>query len=308
MEHTQEYIESAEFSSESDKRTKNFVHKEQRMWSRTKRQRRQRNKSLRQARFDKHQKQQQQEQDQQLQYEGIQGIIFGYLDITEFPIRFINTTCSKQVLCLWLKNSSVETTTLKYPMMNNPNQVLTTHKINGKLHRFDGPAFYCDSEQKWFQNNQLHRDGDEPALMSEHLTEWRKSGQLHRDHDKPARIETYLSRRHERGMDVERKNIIESWWKHGRLHRSGGLPAMVSSEGATITTQCWYEHGRLHRLDGPAVIEPLLSRDSSSSVKERWFREGIEYYEPAGFDALLCGDSSKCLWVTRALPPTTSLL
>ena len=98
------------------------------------------------------------------------------------------------------------------------------YRLNGKLHREDGPAIERTSGTKeWYFNGKLHRlDG-------------------------PADAE------HRQAMPaVERANGHKSWFIDGKLHRLGG-PAIESTDGYkewwrwrwSITKWCiWYNNSR----------------------------------------------------------------
>jgi hypothetical protein len=58
-------------------------------------------------------------------------------------------------------------------------------RLNGKLHREDGPAIeYMDGAKVWYLNGERHCIGG-PAYESSFLNTWWKNGKLHRE-DGPA--------------------------------------------------------------------------------------------------------------------------
>ncbi len=59
-------------------------------------------------------------------------------------------------------------------------------RINGKLHREDGPAIeYPNGDKEWYINGKHHRE-DGPAIeLHDGHKEWRINGELHRE-DGPA--------------------------------------------------------------------------------------------------------------------------
>ena len=68
----------------------------------------------------------------------------------------------------------------------------------------------------WFQNDQVHRDGDKPAFIGANGSlSWYLNGQLHRDGDKPARI--YAD-----------DSLV--WWQNDQIHRICG-PAIIRVDG-----------------------------------------------------------------------------
>ena len=77
-------------------------------------------------------------------------------------------------------------------------------KLNGKLHREEGPAVECpDGTQYWYLNGVLHREGG-PAIERPNGTRvWYLNGKLHR----------------EGGPAVERPDGRQEWWVNGVRHR-----------------------------------------------------------------------------------------
>jgi hypothetical protein len=75
----------------------------------------------------------------------------------------------------------IEKTVLKYGTI--------IYKLNGKLHKEDGPAvYYPDGSKKYYLNDKLHNE-DGPALeYSNGYKEYRLNGELHRE-DGPAIVD-----------------------------------------------------------------------------------------------------------------------
>lgn len=89
-------------------------------------------------------------------------------------------------------------------------------RVNGKLHRDDGPAAeYANGNKGWYQNNQLHREGG-PAVEYSHGTKfWYQNGKRHRTD----------------GSAVEFANGNKEWWLNGE---------QVSEEDITQNTEQLY--------------------------------------------------------------------
>jgi antitoxin component YwqK of YwqJK toxin-antitoxin module len=122
-----------------------------------------------------------------------------------------------------------------------------TYKLNGKLHREDGPAvIYGSGRQVWYQNGKLHRDDGPAIIYVSRLQEWYQNGKLHRD-DGPAYI----------------NGDCQEWYQNGKMHRLDG-PAIIYGSGR----QDWYQNGKLHREDGPAIIK-------NDGTQEYWI-DGIK--------------------------------
>ena len=123
--------------------------------------------------------------------------------------------------------------------MNEPTKTVDSkgtieYRLNGKLHREDGPAveWANDGNKYWYQNGKRHRT-DGPAIEDADGTkEWYINGVLHRT-DGPA---------------IEDPNGHKEWWVNGKRHRTDG-PAIEWANG----NKYWYINGVIHRTDGPAV-------------------------------------------------------
>ena len=81
-----------------------------------------------------------------------------------------------------------------------------TWRINGKLHRENGPAIYdpCAGIEIWCSENNIHRE-DGPAYISKYGHSWYLHGMLHRTNG-PAHI-------------TSTGNQI--WWRNGKLWPEG---------------------------------------------------------------------------------------
>lgn len=112
-------------------------------------------------------------------------------------------------------------TTITYQVTVSP--VCTEWRLNGKLHREDGPAIeYANGDRFWFQNGDLHRE-DGPAIEYAGGTRcWYQNGELHRE-DGPA---------------VEYASGARRWYRNGLLHRTDG-PAVELENGVRY----WYLNG-----------------------------------------------------------------
>jgi hypothetical protein len=100
------------------------------------------------------------------------GVLLGYLDMTDYAIEWVLSELPKEIRILWLQHSNVEILHLK------------THKeyrINGKLHRLDGPSkVYKNGGKRWFQANQLHRVDGPAVIYGNGGKRWFQFGKLHR--------------------------------------------------------------------------------------------------------------------------------
>jgi len=100
-------------------------------------------------------------------------------------------------------------------------------KLNGELHRKDGPAVeYTDGYKAWWLHGMRHRE-DGPAIERADGTKaWYLHGVLHRE-DGPA---------------VEYTDGYKAWYLHGEMHREDG-PAIEYADG----TKAWYLHGNWYK-------------------------------------------------------------
>lgn len=101
--------------------------------------------------------------------------------------------------------------------------------------------------ERWFKDNQLHRDDDLPAtigyingILWQH---WYQHGEEHRE-SMPAVLATNST-----GMVLS-----EVWCRAGKRHREGGLPAYILRNADGILRREEYTINGLFRTDGPAVI------------------------------------------------------
>ena len=123
---------------------------------------------------------------------------------------------------------------------------LTEYRLNGELHREDGPA-YDDGEgcKAWYLHGKKHREGAPAVENPDGSRCWFLNGELHREGG-PA-VETpnpYF------GGD---RKMVE-YYVHGKLHREDG-PALDDGDGQRE----WYLDGKRHCVTGPAVEEECTS-------------------------------------------------
>lgn len=99
-----------------------------------------------------------------------------------------------------------------------------TFKLNGLMHRPDGPAWIgTNDELAWWQNGQRHRT-DGPAIVgADGHEQWWQNGVRHRS-DGPA---------------VIWRDAGEQWWLSGVRHRIDG-PALTDANGR----QTWWIQGK----------------------------------------------------------------
>ena len=145
----------------------------------------------------------------------------------------------------------------------NKKEGVRVWKLNGKIHREDGPAieWLDDPDTKaWYLNGLRHRT-DGPAFeRNDGCKMWFVNGVQHRI-DGPA---------------VVWGNGGEMWMVNGEYHRIGG-PAWIVKHDPKSEREEWWVNNKRHRLDGPAVTWakcPVWS----NSTKEYWI-DGCEYTE-----------------------------
>ena len=130
-------------------------------------------------------------------------------------------------------------------------------KVNGKLHREDGPAYESSLGCKcWYRNGYLHRT-DGPAVILPYRKEWWLNGKQVSEEEVMKNTQQPQCIINERGDKV--------WSVNGKFHRTDG-PAWEWANG----DESWYQNNEPHRTDGPAII--------SGEHKEWWVR-GVQINE-----------------------------
>ena len=89
------------------------------------------------------------------------------------------------------------------------------YRLNGKLHRIDGPALdHPNGHKEWHQNGKLHRVDGPAAEYHDGSKEWYQNGKLHR-YGGPAVIRADGSKLYyEKGVrtDIKRRPKPELTW------------------------------------------------------------------------------------------------
>lgn len=141
--------------------------------------------------------------------------------------------------------------------------------VHGRRHRKDGPAFETKSGAKlWYRNGRLHRENG-PALETRGgIKAWYFNGELHRE-DGPA---VEIPRRCKAGEMV--------------LFRMPDLKSYVVND--THYVKLWFKHGILHRRNGPL---PTLETSWDQTF---FLRTGLSHVKPCWTNVIL-GESVKTL-------------
>lgn len=173
------------------------------------------------------------------------------------------------------KDESICADRNKQPQMEISPNGTKVYRLNGVVHREDGPAIiHPHGSKEWWhhgvmirkefatnngitsnttysttykdKDGHLHRE-DGPAVLgdAQNCFEYYKHGFIHRE-DGPARA----------GWDGQLE-----WFVDGKRHRLDG-PAFISPDGE----QHWFKENRRHRLDGPAI--------ECSDGRREWFVDG----------------------------------
>ena len=97
-------------------------------------------------------------------------------------------------------------------------------RLNGKLHRLDGPAIErADGSEFWFHNGYIHRLDGPAVKFANGNTVWKRHGKFHRL-DGPA---------------AEYHGLGKEWWQNGKRHRLDG-PAIIYADGS----KDWFINGK----------------------------------------------------------------
>jgi len=202
-----------------------------------------------------------------------------------------------------------------YERKNN----LMTWAIDGKRHRdWDLPAFISLNGRggynsiRWYKNDELHRDTDEPADIHYLLSYWYKHGVINREGDKPAVVSIHG----------------DMWWmQNNKLYREGDKPTIIKRDGTQIWatseknwwlpdvkwnpewkgqrkfqidpdgTMRWFINNQPGRLnDEPAVIYPNGTQVWCGYVETETYHSGVDFYPVIhrgdGKPAIICKDGS----------------
>ena len=145
------------------------------------------------------------------------------------------------------------------PEMTEDSNGDKTWRLEGKLHRIDGPAIeYADGSKSYWIQGELHRT-DGPAIeRADGSKQYFIEGKRHRT-DGPA---------------IENANGSKQYWVEGKLHRTDG-PAFERADGSK---EYWVE-GKRHRKDGPAI-------EDADGTKSYWIfgeKAGVQDFIDRGF-------------------------
>lgn len=125
-------------------------------------------------------------------------------------------------------------------------------RMNGELHREDGPAFeHANGDKHWYRNGKLHRE-DGPAQEGVNGTKcWYINGNRHRE-DGPA---------------CEWANGNKEWWVNGERHREDG-PAIEWENDYHYNA--WY-------LNNLCITEEEFNRRTKPLFGTKMIVDGVEY-------------------------------
>jgi hypothetical protein len=139
-----------------------------------------------------------------------------------------------------------------------------TYRLNGKLHRTDGPAVErFDGYKSWHLNGKRHRIDGPAIIYPNGDKEWWKEDIQYTENFENKLNKIKMDKEFEKNV---RENRYTTYRLNGRLHREDG-PAVEWTNG----DKHWWVDGLRHREDGPAI-------EYSDGTKEYWL-EGIEYTE-----------------------------
>lgn len=158
-------------------------------------------------------------------------------------------------------------------------------RLNGKLHRTDGPAwvedfdkpeldrYYLDnknlSKEEWEKAVQaLNKEKDKPTSMTTTAYETTPEG-----HRKVKSYNKFEGKSTFTGSVIDENGLV-CYYKDGKEHREDG-PSFINTENKLgWIKEYWCRNGKLHRLDGPARVE--LNTDDHS-----YYIEGAFYTKEA---------------------------
>ena len=162
----------------------------------------------------------------------------------------------------------------KEDLLNENTLVSLEYKLNGELHRKDGPAVisYNDDgsvdREEWYLNGQQHRE-DGPAVIdydddgNVSYERWYLNGQGLNI----VEFAKYL------GVDHYKSKLNEVYLKDGKKHREDAPAVIEYNDDGSISYEEWYLNGKKHREDAPAEI---WYNDDGSVYRESWYLNGNE--------------------------------
>lgn len=141
----------------------------------------------------------------------------------------------------WFKNG------LKHRDNDKPAEEYNDHTVyeNHRKHWHSWQLHYnCNNIRDkrglkiWYENNEIHRNGDKPAYIGNGIQIYYKNGMIHRDNDEPAFISG--------------NGKWKTWYKNNNIHRNGDKPAVICNN-----VKCWYKNGLLHRENNKPAVSYL---------------------------------------------------
>ena len=156
------------------------------------------------------------------------------------------------------------------------------YRVNGILHRTDGPAYITKDVEMWFYNGKRHRENG-PAVITATSQTWYRNGKIHRsgsggsdsgcDDGGPALIKPGNRTWYFHGM-IHRLDGpaciidgVEYWMQYGKIHRENDEPAVIRPDG----TLEYYNYNVRHRVMGPTIIRP--------DGTEEYYQNGLRHGE-----------------------------
>lgn len=150
-----------------------------------------------------------------------------------------------------------------------------------------------DGTERWYLNNELHRDSDLPAVvqmdgaqkwythgvLTREITHdgtmrWYKDGELHREGDKPAVC----------GRKTGGEFQYFAYYKEGKLHREAydetGLP--LPAEHLLGTFKYYYKDGNLHSYLDVPTVEHKNTLKALTVKKDRYKDSELKHKEAIG--------------------------
>jgi hypothetical protein len=89
----------------------------------------------------------------------------------------------------------------------------------------------AEGNQRWYKDDVLHRDGDEPAIIDVNGSKyWYVNDKRHRENDQPAIIWA---------------SGAKHWYINNKLHRENDQPAIIFAKGCNE----WYINGKFIRKE-----------------------------------------------------------
>jgi hypothetical protein len=151
----------------------------------------------------------------------------------------------------------------------------TQWKVNGMLHRINGPANVTDDgDEGWYRDGKLHRDGDMPAVTNADQKMWYVNGKRHRDGGPQTQTYGAMS------WFYQGIRLAEAWFEPDE-----GWTLEISPEWRVEEYSDQFAKMLVHKIWSEIVVQtPIETLNYPDRRLDQWFAElGVDVkVEPDG--------------------------